>query len=64
MSDGAERPLPVCSICKLPYTGYGNNAAPVPIGATGDGRCCNACNITVVVPLRVAQYFSEANRDV
>jgi hypothetical protein len=28
----------ICSICHLPYEGWGNNAAPYP------GRCCDDCN--------------------
>jgi hypothetical protein len=38
----------VCSICKKPYTGFDNNADPV-----NDGRCCDRCNESVVVPARI-----------
>jgi len=38
----------VCSICQHPFTEYGNNAQPV-----NDGRCCDECNWTVVVPSRL-----------
>ena len=38
----------VCSICRENYTGYGNNAQPV-----NDGRCCDFCNNTVVIPARL-----------
>ena len=43
-----------CSICgdKIEVTSFGwiegNNAEPV-----NDGRCCNTCNITVVLPARM-----------
>jgi hypothetical protein len=49
-----------CSICKgeiekqvNPDTGevfwdQGNNAEPI-----NDGRCCNTCNMTVVLPARI-----------
>ena len=37
-----------CNICKAPYNGYGNNAAPVK-----DGRCCDICNQTIVIPARM-----------
>ena len=40
----------VCSICGKPYTGWGNNAEPV-----NDGRCCDMCNTTVVIPARLKQ---------
>lgn len=38
-----------CVICGQKYTGYGNDARPVK-----EGRCCNGCNLTVVVPRRIA----------
>ena len=44
-----------CSICDTPIspckiTGWeeGNNAEPV-----NDGRCCDTCNLTVVIPRRI-----------
>ena len=40
--------LKICSICKTGYTGFGNNAQPV-----NDGRCCDECNQTVVIPRRM-----------
>ena len=33
----------VCSICKLEYKGYGNNAQPI-----NDGLCCDECNTKVI----------------
>ena len=38
----------VCSICRLAFVEYGNNAWPV-----NEGRCCNICNDTVVIPARI-----------
>lgn len=38
----------ICSICGKEYFGYGNNAQPV-----NDGRCCDECNLNIVVPARV-----------
>ena len=35
--------LKICTLCKRPFTGYGNN--PLPLA---NGRCCNACNLQVV----------------
>lgn len=40
--------MEVCSICGKKYSGYGNNARPV-----NDGRCCDECNSTIVVPRRI-----------
>lgn len=37
-----------CSICKRPFEGWGNNADPV-----NNGRCCDTCNMTVVIPARM-----------
>lgn len=36
-----------CSICDFPSRGYGNNAEPI-----NSERCCDDCNMTVVVPAR------------
>jgi hypothetical protein len=36
-----------CVICKQPFKGHGNFAAPV-----ATGRCCDRCNATVVLPAR------------
>ena len=38
----------ICSICGKEYRGYGNNAEPV-----NSGRCCNECNILIVLPARM-----------
>jgi hypothetical protein len=37
-----------CSIYRKPYEGFGHDAQPV-----NDGRCCDVCNITVVIPMRL-----------
>jgi hypothetical protein len=41
-----------CCICKIPVVhGWdgGNNAEPV----VEDGRCCDVCNSSVVIPVRL-----------
>jgi hypothetical protein len=48
MDDGDEAPVKICSICQRPYEGHGNNAYPV-----NGGRCCDVCNMGVVVPARL-----------
>ena len=51
----------ICVICKKDiepdrkpdgtiYWTEGNNAQPV-----GEGRCCNKCNINIVLPMRYAE---------
>lgn len=42
----------LCVICDKPLDGYGNNADPVE-----DGRCCDECNITYVIPARMRILF-------
>ena len=37
-----------CSICGRRYQNWGHNAQPV-----NDGRCCDHCNVAVVVPKRL-----------
>ena len=49
----------LCSICKneIPAVRgwkHGHNADPV-----NQGRCCDVCNTTVVIPARIAQYESR-----
>lgn len=38
----------VCCICGTEFYGYGNNPAPVK----SEGRCCDRCNLAVVIPAR------------
>ena len=45
-----------CVICGKTYTGYGNNAEPV-----ADGRCCDDCNIEIVIPARLKQIKNTSN---
>lgn len=42
-----DKPKILCSICWGPYSDYGHNAQPLP------GRCCDACNAEIVMPLRM-----------
>lgn len=39
-----------CIICGEEIIGYGNNAEPV-----AEGRCCDDCNMTKVIPARISQ---------
>lgn len=38
-----------CCICKKYYEGNATNPIPVKVR----GRCCDTCNITLVIPLRI-----------
>ena len=46
MTTKTETKPSICSICRQPYSGWGNNAHPFP------GRCCDACNDVYVIPAR------------
>lgn len=58
-----RRKIQLCSICKGPiaitYWGWcgGHNAAPVT-----NGRCCDQCNDTVVIPARIVQALAKDTR--
>ena len=43
-----------CVICGNEMVGYGNVANPVK-----DGRCCDACLIEVVVPVKIKNMLTE-----
>jgi hypothetical protein len=47
-------PKYTCCLCNHKNIGYGNN--PAPINRTG--RCCDYCNTTLVLPVRVKIAFS------
>jgi hypothetical protein len=38
----------LCSICGAPFEGHGHNAMPI-----NEGRCCDSCCNTLVVPRRI-----------
>ena len=42
-----------CVICGESFNGLGNNPAPL-----GEGRCCDNCNFTKVIPKRLSQLSS------
>ena len=59
MSEEIEPKVTYCSICQVPYSGYGHNAQPI-----NNGRCCDACN-TVVINARILRIlFKREVREV
>lgn len=48
----------ICSICGKKYEGYGNNAQPI-----NDGRCCDYCNSTVVIPTRIQNFATKGKNN-
>lgn len=52
-----------CCICGGYFRGWGNNPDPIP--ANKDARCCDICNMTTVIPARIAlrNEIRERSRD-
>ena len=40
-----------CCICGKEIEGYGNN--PWPVSTNEDDRCCDECNLEVILPERI-----------
>lgn len=47
-----------CCICKKEFYGYGNN--PEPYMSSLKGACCDECNVSKVIPMRI----KDMRRDV
>jgi hypothetical protein len=45
----AKYPPYKCCLCKRQKYGFGNNPAP----CSDNGRCCDECNVNIVIPARV-----------
>lgn len=45
-------PDAVCVLCGAVFSEFGNN--PWPLASLDDGRCCDMCNGTRVIPARLA----------
>ena len=43
----------VCCFCGQEFYGFGNN--PWPANSDVNARCCDHCNMTVVLPARIKQ---------
>ena len=44
-----------CCICGGKYEHYGNNPEPLVSSIVGSGRCCDECNLNLVVPFRIEE---------
>lgn len=44
-----------CCFCGKPIEGFGNN--PTPVSDNPEDRCCDECNIAVVVPARLKMLY-------
>ena len=47
-----------CSICNEKVEGFGNNAQPI-----NDGRCCDDCNISVIIE-RIKEMSNDKTRNI
>ena len=50
-----------CALCGVQFDGPGNNAEPLVV--EGDGRACNDCNGTRVIPARIASDRNEEEEE-
>lgn len=46
----------LCCICGVKLNSYGNNAEPVCVG-----RCCDSCNMKIVLPARYIDLMNQRN---
>ena len=49
----------ICCLCESKFFGYGNNAEPL----FENGRCCDNCNFTKVIPFRIAVLTNREKRE-
>lgn len=56
----SEEPEAECCICHKHFKGYGNNPYPV----AEEGRCCDECNATIVIPARINQLGKGVPSDI
>ena len=52
------RIVKTCCFCKGDVGSYGGNS-PHPANKTDGARCCDGCNMKVVIPARLANYCSS-----
>lgn len=45
-----------CCFCGKEIVGWGNNPYP----ASKEGRCCDECNVRIVIPIRIMMWSKEA----
>lgn len=50
-----------CCICGCPLSEFGNN--PWPVSDNENDRCCDACNVKVVIPKRIELSFKNKEEE-
>ena len=46
-----------CCFCGDEIVGYGNSIRPIIRGK--NDRCCDKCNLEIIIPYRMAEYISN-----
>ena len=46
-----------CCICGCKFIGFGNN--PYPLVTDDESRCCDYCNMRLVIPARIAKSYKS-----
>ena len=49
----------ICCICGKEFEGWGNN--PYPVVKDEDAKCCDTCNMAVVLPARITALKENKN---
>ena len=47
----------ICCLCGEEHEGFGNN--PYPLVTDVESRCCDYCNMRLVIPARIARYYEN-----
>lgn len=48
----------ICNLCGNTFEGWGNNPYPLcKEEEIGEARCCDECNMTKVIPARLANLY-------
>ena len=45
-----------CCLCGGKFEGMGNN--PRPLNRRSGAKCCDKCNETIIIPMRIMEYLS------
>ena len=56
-----KRETYICCLCGKEKEGFGNN--PYPLCTDIESRCCDYCNMRLVIPARIARYYENREMD-
>lgn len=49
----------ICCLCGKEKEGFGNNPYPLCKENDFESRCCDDCNISLVIPARIARAYKK-----